>query len=111
MHHRSLVARVISTIAVTGAVAASITFGPLASASAAKVYDGPDVASYQHPHPTKAHPHGQPINWKAVRKSGKDFAIVKATEGTNYVNPAFAGPYFNDYADAGAAKLVAIVTC
>jgi GH25 family lysozyme M1 (1,4-beta-N-acetylmuramidase) len=106
MHHRSFVVRAISTLAVTGAVAASITVGSMTSASAAKVYDGPDVASYQHPHPTKAHPHGQPINWKAVRKSGKDFAIVKATEGTNYVNPSFAGPYFHDYADAGAAKLV-----
>ena len=32
---------------------------------------GPDVASYQHPHPTEAHPHGQPINWAKVAKAGK----------------------------------------
>ena len=41
-----------------------------------------------------------------VAKAGKDFAIVKATEGTTYVNPYFAGPYANDYADAAAAGLV-----
>jgi GH25 family lysozyme M1 (1,4-beta-N-acetylmuramidase) len=82
-----------------------VTAGSLSQAAAAKVYDGPDVASYQHPH-TKQHPNGQPINWKAVRKSGKEFAIIKATEGTDYTNPNFAGPTYNDYAAAGRAGLV-----
>jgi GH25 family lysozyme M1 (1,4-beta-N-acetylmuramidase) len=94
------------TIALSLAVAAPAVVGALPSASAAKVYDGPDVSSYQHPHPTSAHPHGQPINWTAVKKAGKDFAIVKATEGTTYINPWFAGPYATDYADAAAAGLV-----
>ena len=87
------------TIALCLAMATPVMVGALPSASAAKVYDGPDVSSYQHPHPTSAHPHGQPINWVAVKNAGKDFAIVKATEGTGYVNPYFAGPYANDYAD------------
>jgi GH25 family lysozyme M1 (1,4-beta-N-acetylmuramidase) len=105
MHIRSI-ARLATASAVVLAVALPAATGSVSSASAAKVYDGPDVASYQHPHPTKAHPHGQPINWKKVRKAGKEFAIVKATEGTTYVNPYFAGPYSNDYADAAAAGLV-----
>ena len=41
---------------------------------------GPDVASWQHPG-------GAGIDWNAVRDSGNQFAIVKATEGLDYVNP------------------------
>ena len=106
MHRRTVLVRVFTSAAVVAAVSLPVATGSMSSASAAKVYDGPDVASYQHPHPTKAHPHGQPINWKQVKKAGKEFAIVKATEGTTYVNPYFAGPYYNDYADAAAAGLV-----
>ncbi len=106
MHRRATLVRVFTTAAVVAAVAVPVATGSMSSASAGKVYDGPDVASYQHPHPTKAHPHGQPINWKQVKRAGKEFAIVKATEGTSYVNPYFAGPYSNDYADAAAAGLV-----
>jgi GH25 family lysozyme M1 (1,4-beta-N-acetylmuramidase) len=106
MHHRRLIYRTLTTAVVALAIAAPITVGSLSSASAAKVVKGPDVASYQHPHATKAHPHGQPINWAAVAKAGYDFAIVKATEGTSYVNPYFAGPYYSDYADAATAGLV-----
>lgn len=43
---------------------------------------GPDVASWQHPG-------GSPIDWFAVRNSGHQFAMVKATESLNYVNPYF----------------------
>nr|WP_296777047.1 glycoside hydrolase family 25 protein [Rhodococcus sp. (in: high G+C Gram-positive bacteria)] len=43
---------------------------------------GPDVSSWQHIDGTK-------IDWHAVRESGHDFAMVKATEGLNYVNPFF----------------------
>ena len=43
---------------------------------------GPDVASWQHPG-------GVGIDWFAVRNSGHQFAMVKATEGLDYVNPFF----------------------
>ncbi|CRK53760.1 1,4-beta-N-acetylmuramidase [Rhodococcus sp. RD6.2] len=44
--------------------------------------NGPDAASWQHPG-------GASIDWFAVRASGHEFAIVKATESLNYVNPYF----------------------
>jgi GH25 family lysozyme M1 (1,4-beta-N-acetylmuramidase) len=106
MHHRRHIYRTLMTAAVAGVIAASTTIGSLPAASAAKVIKGPDVASYQHPHATKAHPHGQPISWAKVAKAGYSFAIVKATEGTTYVNPYFAGPYYDDYANSAAAGLV-----
>ncbi|MBT0565606.1 glycoside hydrolase family 25 protein [Williamsia sp. CHRR-6] len=43
---------------------------------------GPDVSSWQHVD-------GTLINWFAVRASGQQFAMVKATEGLTYVNPYF----------------------
>ena len=52
----------------------------------AEVIDGPDVASYQHPY-------GASINWRAVARTHKDFAIVKDTEGTSYRNPWFKRDY------------------
>ena len=55
---------------------------------------GVDVSSWQHPD-------GEPIDWNAVRNAGIRFAIIKATEGTSYTNPYFAG----DRADAAAAGL------
>jgi GH25 family lysozyme M1 (1,4-beta-N-acetylmuramidase) len=61
----------------------------------ADVIDGPDVASYQHPY-------GAKINWRAVARTHKDFAIVKATEGTSYRNPWF----HRDYRDSRRAGLV-----
>jgi GH25 family lysozyme M1 (1,4-beta-N-acetylmuramidase) len=57
-----------------------------ADASAAGTIDGPDVSSYQHPY-------GTAIRWATVAKSGKEFAIVKATEGTSYTNPWFHTDY------------------
>jgi GH25 family lysozyme M1 (1,4-beta-N-acetylmuramidase) len=57
-----------------------------ADASAAGAIDGPDVSSYQHPY-------GAAIKWATVAKAGKEFAIVKATEGTSYVNPWFKTDY------------------
>jgi GH25 family lysozyme M1 (1,4-beta-N-acetylmuramidase) len=107
MPHRSVFLRLVAASALVLAIGIPVAAeGSAASAAAAKAITGPDVASYQHPHPTAAHPHGQPINWTDVAKSGKKFAIVKATEGTDYVNPYFAGPYADDYADAAAAGLV-----
>ncbi|MBF6193572.1 glycoside hydrolase family 25 protein [Nocardia implantans] len=43
---------------------------------------GPDVSSWQHTD-------GTLIDWFAVKRSGHDFAMVKATEGLNYINPYF----------------------
>jgi GH25 family lysozyme M1 (1,4-beta-N-acetylmuramidase) len=79
-------------VVLTGVPLVLTSAGP---ADAAKVHGGPDVASYQHPN-------GHAINWTKVAKSGQSFAIVKATEGTTYVNPYFA----SDYAAAGKAGLV-----
>jgi GH25 family lysozyme M1 (1,4-beta-N-acetylmuramidase) len=56
---------------------------------------GVDVSSWQHKN-------GATINWKAVRAAGNSFAVIKATEGTNYTNPQFAA----DKAGARAAGLV-----
>src|SRR5436305_2757650 len=75
-----------------GIVVAATALSPLAIPSAASattgaaVIDGPDVASYQHPN-------GARILWRQVARSGKEFAIVKATEGTTYRNPWFYSDY------------------
>lgn len=74
MNHRNLM-RVVS-VAAAGIFTA--TFAGMAAADVT----GPDVASWQHPG-------GQGINWFAVRNAGHEFAMVKATEGLNYVNPHF----------------------
>lgn len=60
---------------------------PTASAYAAVTIDGPDVSSYQHPS-------GVSINWAKVAAAGHAFAIVKATEGTSYVNKYFNADYY-----------------
>lgn len=69
---------------VIAAVAASAVM--TAATAAVAAVDGPDVASYQHPS-------GASIDWGAVKRSGRTFAIVKATEGTNYTNPYFTGDW------------------
>jgi GH25 family lysozyme M1 (1,4-beta-N-acetylmuramidase) len=94
----SFVSRVIRVVSLTGVAAlvgVPVFLSAVPSTAAAKAPTGPDVASYQHPN-------GAAINWKKVSKSGKKFAIVKATEGSSYVNPYFA----DDYAKAGAAGLI-----
>ncbi len=68
---------------------------PVAAAAVVGAVDGPDVSSYQHPN-------GAAISWPSVRKSGDEFAIVKATEGTSYINPWFG----RDYAGINAAAMV-----
>lgn len=45
---------------------------------------GPDVSRWQHPG-------GRAIDWAAVRGAGTTFTIIKATEGSTYVNPWFGG--------------------
>ncbi|MGW0252289.1 glycoside hydrolase family 25 protein [Nocardia goodfellowii] len=56
--------------------------GILTAPPAAAAPQGPDVSSWQHPNKML-------IDWFAVRRSGYEFAMVKATEGLNYVNPHF----------------------
>src|SRR3954451_11340162 len=71
-------------------VPAAVAMAPAAQAASRlnseAIIDGPDVASYQHPY-------GAKINWRAVARTHKDFAIVKATEGTSYRNPWFKRDY------------------
>ena len=70
-------------------LAASTVLGTAATAPAAVAavtIDGPDVSGYQHPN-------GASINWTKVAAEGHEFAIVKATEGTSYVNKYFAADY------------------
>ena len=54
----------------------------LVSAPAHAEPTGPDVSSWQHGG-------GRPIDWFSVRAAGHRFAMVKATEGLDYVNPFF----------------------
>ena len=70
-------------------LAASTVLGTAVTATpavAAVTIDGPDVSGYQHPN-------GVSINWTKVAAEGHEFAIVKATEGTSYVNKYFAADY------------------
>ncbi len=55
-------------------------------APAGALLTGVDVASYQHPGDA-------PIDWAKVRAAGHLFALIKATEGTTYTNPYFAGDW------------------
>lgn len=71
------------------------------SAQAATVITGVDVSKWDHS-ATSAYPAGTPIDWVKVKAAGRSFAIIKASERTNYRNPYFA----NDYTQAKAAGLV-----
>ncbi|WP_405134243.1 glycoside hydrolase family 25 protein [Nocardia sp. NBC_01388] len=64
------------------AFAAASILAAMSAAPAAADAGGPDVSSWQHLN-------GTMINWFAVRAAGHNFAMVKATEGLNYVNPYF----------------------
>ena len=64
---------------------------------------GVDVAAFQHP-VTAQFPQGAPIDWSQVAHSGIQFAAIKATEGSYYVNPFYAA----DLAGARAAGLAVI---
>src|SRR4051812_11517260 len=77
--------RLCCALVTAGLLGASTVVGG-ATASAAGAIDGPEVSSYQHPY-------GAPINWAAVKRAGKEFALVKATESTSYKNPWFATDY------------------
>ena len=49
--------------------------------------NGVDVASHQHPG-------NSAIDWTEVKASGQNFAFIKATEGTGYINPYFTADSF-----------------
>lgn len=55
--------------------------------------EGIDVADYQHAN--------GPINWPQVASAGYSFVYIKATEGTYYKNPDYAG----DFAGSRAAGM------
>lgn len=61
--------------------------------------NGIDVSSWQHPS-------GAAIDWAKVKAAGADFAIVKATQGVQYVNPYFDGAEGHDVTDAEAAGVL-----
>src|SRR5256714_7455962 len=82
----------VATIASLGAALAVPQAAVAAPVPAGFSVAGIDVSS---------HDHAFPLDWTAVAASGVRFAYVKATEGTGYVNPYFAG----DYAAAKAAGL------
>ncbi len=65
------------------------------TAEAAGTPTGPDVSMYQHDT-------GQPIDWAAVKGSGQTFAFLKATGGSNRVDPWFT----REWAAAGQAGMV-----
>ena len=44
---------------------------------------GTDASSWQHAD-------GKPIDWQAFKNAGHDFALIKATDGADYINPWFA---------------------
>lgn len=63
--------------------AATMAKEPAPATAATRWVEGIDVASWQHPD-------GAAIDWKAVARSGKRYAWIKATDGTNYTNPWYA---------------------
>ena len=72
----TLVALVLGVVAVAG-VGALVTAGP--AAAAAPHIRGIDVSGWQ-----------GPVDWGAVRRSGRLFAFAKATEGQTFVDSTFA---------------------
>lgn len=67
---------------IVAAVTAAVVVLTGAGATHAAAVTGPDVSSWQHPG-------GALINWGAIKAAGQSFAMVKATEGLDYVNPFF----------------------
>ena len=69
---------------------ATVRIGSATTSSATLSVQGIDVASFQHPN-------GAAISWTQVAQAGYKFAFIKATEGSYYTNPYYAG-------DASGAK-------
>ena len=79
-------------LAVVGLLASLLVATPAQAGST--WVSGPDVSHWQHA--------AGPLSWPAVRNGGQTFAISKATEATNYVDPYFA----SDYAHEKASGLI-----
>jgi GH25 family lysozyme M1 (1,4-beta-N-acetylmuramidase) len=87
--------RILAAIGIAAVAGAGVqTLAVLQPADAATL-TGIDVSRWDHPN-------GAAINWPKVKSAGRSFAIIKATEGTTYVNPYFA----SDIAQARSAGLV-----
>ncbi|MBK4148843.1 hydrolase [Corynebacterium macginleyi] len=72
-----------SIIAVIAAVAVTVSGTAAAQAAlGASAPQGIDIAAHQHPG-------GMPIDWNKVKSDGQSFVFVKATEGTDWVNPHY----------------------
>ncbi len=81
-----LLGGLVTAVAAAAVAAAAVAAGGVSLAATAYLV-GPDVSSFQHPN-------GAAINWDTVFGSGgQSFAIVKATEGTNFTSPTFAGDW------------------
>ncbi|HUR13784.1 MAG TPA: GH25 family lysozyme [Mycobacteriales bacterium] len=74
---------------------ASSTRPGASTATSSRALEGPDVSKYQHST-------GKLIDWAAVRRSGQDFAFIKATGGSNRVDPWFE----REWAAAGRAGMI-----
>jgi GH25 family lysozyme M1 (1,4-beta-N-acetylmuramidase) len=72
-----------------------VTLPLVPTAEAASELRGIDVSKYQHDS-------GKPINWTAVKRSGVRFAFIKATGGSNRVDPWFE----REWAAAGRAGII-----
>ena len=80
-------------ISILVAAVASLLWGVSAANAAAAAslppgysINGIDVSSHDHAN-------GKTVNWADQRAAGDEFAFVKATEGTSYVNPYFDQDY------------------
>jgi GH25 family lysozyme M1 (1,4-beta-N-acetylmuramidase) len=69
-----------------GAVATVAAFCLVGTAAASASELGVDVSKWQHTN-------GTSIDWASVKADGVSFAFVKATEGSTYTNPYFAGDW------------------
>jgi GH25 family lysozyme M1 (1,4-beta-N-acetylmuramidase) len=62
----------------------AITIGVLISGTLTAFANGIDVSRWQHQ---------SSLDWSKVKADGVDFAFIKATEGSTYTNPYFAGDW------------------
>ncbi|MER6958213.1 glycoside hydrolase family 25 protein [Streptomyces sp. NPDC000618] len=93
---RALARHALSTVATALALSATVTAGT-ATAVGPGDYPVHGVDTSGH-----LHPHGKPINWGQVSRSGQKFVVVKATQGSHSVSPWFA----RDLAGARSVKLI-----
>ena len=81
----------------------------MATSSVKSRFHDKEPIDFGHDNPHKRDVHGIDvskwnghINWKAVKRSGVDFAFIKATEGKDVVDPRF-GDYWRGARSAGLA--------